>query len=312
MTLKHSVTATGTNNAGSQVSVNAWNADHLVDTGGITIATGTTAPTTPAAGNVVEWGRAVGGRGIIAITNSDGLTTTLQGSLGQTKVALWSALNTTALTATGAAALSATGTATAVTSWTSTNIYTSTQKVEYLVTVAAAAAVAGFFLNYAPFWRGNAAGLGGFFFVARVGIATGVTTATKRCFIGMSNSIVAPTDVNPSTLTNIIGVGYDAADTTWQLMFNAASTTTKVNTSITRPSADRTTMVEVVIYVPPNGTTATVQITDLGAGTTFTGSNSANIPANTTFLSPRGYASVGGTSSVVGIALTSLYIETPV
>jgi hypothetical protein len=60
---------------------------------------------------------------------------------------------------------------------------------------------------------GAAAGLGGFQLVWRWGPATGVATATHRAFVGMRNITAAPTDVNPSTLGAIVGMGYDSADT---------------------------------------------------------------------------------------------------
>jgi hypothetical protein len=122
---------------------------------------------------------------------------------------------------------------------------------------------------------------------------------------------VSPTDVNPSTLTNIVGAGYDAADTTWQIFFNDASgTATKVNTGIARPSVDRSTPCEVAIFTPPNGTAISVTLTQLSDNLSFTASESVDIPIIDTLLSPRAYHSVGGTSSVVGLTLFSLYIET--
>ena len=45
-------------------------------------------------------------------------------------------------------------------------------------------------------------------------------------------------------------------------------------------------------------------------GTTFTHTITSNLPAATTLLGFQAYNSAGGTSSVMGIALASLYIET--
>ena len=42
----------------------------------------------------------------------------------------------------------------------------------------------------------------------------------------------------------------------------------------------------------------------------MTGNVTTDLPVNTTLLAPRGYISVGGTSSVIGMALMGLCIDT--
>ena len=39
----------------------------------------------------------------------------------------------------------------------------------------------------------------------------------KRCFAGYTSSPYFPTDVEPSTMTNCVGIGFGASDTTWHL-----------------------------------------------------------------------------------------------
>jgi hypothetical protein len=112
----------------------------------------------------------------------------------------------------------------------------------------------------------------------------------------------------------MFGVAYDAADTNMQFMHNSGSgTATKIDlgASFPRPSADRTKMYELAMFSPPNGgDVVRYQITDLGTSATVFGEVTTNLPSATTVLSARGYSSVGGTSSVTGIALASQYIET--
>lgn len=206
--------------------------------------------------------------------------------------------------------LSSTGTATTA-NFATTNLHTSMRRVDYLVTTAAATAVAGFRGAAANFWRGNAAGLGGFHLVTRFGIATGGALATKRAFCGMRASTAAPTDSEPSAQTSIIGVGYDAADANWFVMHNdGAGIATKVNTGVTRPSADRQGVFEIALFCPPNAAFVRYEFTRLDTGEFFTGEAATDLPPNTTALNPYAYASVGGTSSVVGITLFGLYVET--
>ena len=309
MPIKHNYTATGANDGTKQVSVDRWNEAHAVDSEGLTIPVHASLPTTPANGSVIAFSRSLAGREMLAYLDSDGFDAPMQTLFGRSKPTYWFPQNnSTTLTFNGAATLSATGTATAATVAT-TGLYASVNKVEYLVTTAATTAVAGYRAANAQFWRGNAAGLGGFFHLARVSPATGVTTATRRFFCGMASSTAAPTDVQPSSQTNVIGVGYDAADTNWQVIVNGTGTATKYDTGIARPSADRTALVEVIIHAPVNGSSVTVQFIDLASGASYSVTETTNLPSSTTLLAPRAYASVGGTSSVIGLALASLYIE---
>lgn len=192
-----------------------------------------------------------------------------------------------------------------------TNRYTQAAGIEYLVTVAATTAIAGFRETATQNFMGNTAGSGGFTFVCRFGPATGVATATTRLFTGMTSSAVAPTDVEPSTLLNMFGVGWDAADTNIQFMSNGgAGSATKIDLGIAVPTADRTSLYELYMYCAPNSTTVYYRFRDLSAGgSTVTGSNSTDMPAANTLLASRGWMSAGGTSSVIGYGLKSVYVE---
>lgn len=286
----------------------------------VTLSTGqlhvpTTDPTAAAAGTYKLFARSVGGRIMPAFIGPSALDAVLQPHIGRNKIAHVSAAgNSTTITNVGTAALTVTGTATAANVAT-TNVYTRMRILESLVTTTSTTAVAGFYQPANQYTLGGTSAYGGFHLVARFGPSTGVTTGTRRLFAGMSSSTAAPTDVNPSSLTNIIGVGYDAADTNMQIMHNdGTGTATKIDlgASFPRPSADRTKMYELVLFSPPNGgSEVDYQVTDLGTGAVASGTiTSADVPAVTTLMSFRCYSSVGGTSSVTGIAINSMYIET--
>jgi hypothetical protein len=172
--------------------------------------------------------------------------------------------------------------------------------VDYLVTTAAATAVAGYRAATNK-WRGQE----GYHHLFRVSPATGGTVASRRLFAGVAGATAAPTDVNPSTLTDILGYGYDSADANWQCLRNDnAGAATKVDTGVARPAVDRAGLWAVQIFVPPGGTEARMQLVNEATGTvvheaTFT----TDIPAAATAIGPRAYHSVGGTSSVVGLTL---------
>jgi hypothetical protein len=270
-------------------------------------------PTVPPSLEVKLFGKNVSGRIMPAFIGPLGLDSTLQVNMARNKVLLWSAAgNSTTVTAIGAGTLSVTGTATVATAAT-TNLYTYQKKVEYLVTTAAITAIAGWRSTQAQ-WTigGSSAELGGFHYIARFGCATGVATTTNRCFVGMTSATTAPTDVQPSSLTNMCGVGWDAADTNIQFMYGGSGAATKVNlgASFPVPTVDRTKTYEIAIFSPPGVTQSiSYEITELGTSNVATGTITTNLPTNTTLLTTRGWMSVGGTSSVIGISLISVYIE---
>lgn len=309
MGIKHNYQSPTANDPTREVSSTRWNENHVIDSE-VTFPV-VASPATPAASKFNLFGKDVGGRVMAAIKGPSGLDATLQPHIARNPMSLWQAAgNSTTITAIGDSALTATGTGTAA-NWAATNAYTRAKKLEYLVTTAATTAVAGFRQTAAKSWRGNAAGLGGFHFICRFAPATGVTNSTRRLFVGMQASTAAPTDVNPSTLLNMCGVGYDAADTNWQFMSNdGTGTATKIDLGTARPAADRTDWFELMMFAAPNGSSISYTLTNLGTGTVIaTGSTSTDLPGNTTALAACGYASVGGTSSVVGIGLGTLYIE---
>lgn len=265
-------------------------------------------PSAPSTGYSRIFVKDQAGRPMPAFMGPSGLDSLLMPHLAKNGWSSWKPTYTgTTISAIGNAALSATGTATSA-PYATTSIYTRSQKVEYLVTTGATSAVAGY--RSSANWRTNE----GFHMIFRVCPATGVSTSggTSRCFAGMVASTSAPTDVNPSTLVNVAGVGYDSTDSNWQFITNNASgTAAKVDTGLARPVADRENVFTVQVFAPPGGAWVGVSITDeLNSVYYGSGQLSADIPVTTTALCCKGYHSVGGTSSVTGLALFSGWIDT--
>ena len=194
-----------------------------------------------------------------------------------------------------------------------TTKYNSLRRVDYLVTTAAATAVAGFRTNL-MMGRGAAGVVGGYKVRLRCGPATGVAVATHRFFLGLRNSAGAPTDVNPSTLVNMIGIGWDSGDARVMLMHNDASgtaTKTDLGASFPKPTTDRSVIYELHLSCTNGGAYVDWTLNEIISGATASGQiTSANQPAATTTLAVSCYASVGGTSSVVGVTVMDLYHET--
>lgn len=284
--------------------------------GGNPVLSQEASPALPEAGTVRLFARSVGGRMLPAYIGPSGLDSALQPLIARNKIA-WANPNgnSTGIGLMGIA-ITATGTATAANVAT-TNIHTAMRRLEYAVTTAAATAVAGFRSGVNQYHIGDAnAPFGGFFTVCRFGPSRGqAANATRRGFVGMTSNTSPPTDVDPSATAawaNLIGVGHDAADANWQIMHRTGTgTTTKINTGIPKAYNDNTEMFEVSIFTAPTGTpSVTVQLRRLSDDLTFTHTITSNLPAATTLLGFQAYNSVGGTSSVIGISLVSLYLET--
>jgi hypothetical protein len=271
-------------------------------------------PTAPATGGLKLFGRSVAGRILPEIIAPSGLDTALQPLLARNKIGYAIPSGNATTVNTLGIVLNSAGTATAK-NWASTNRYNKMRGIEYLVTTASTSAIAGFRGGAAQFTVGsNAAGDGGFHFVCRWGPATGVATATSRAFVGLNTSVGAGTDVEPSNRGAQVGMGWDAADTNIQFMHNDAtgiSTKIDLGPSFPVPTLDRTEVYEIAMFSPPGLTqSVSYEVTNLVTGAVATGTVTTDLPSTTTALNPYSAISVGGTSSVVGICLFSLYVET--
>ena len=322
MALTHSTVATGTNDGTKQVSKNAWNADHTIDTGGATFATGTGTPTTPSAGNVVVFGKTIANRAMPAWVGPSGLDTDVQPFLARNKVGWYQPQGNSSTTPviTGLQFTTYTGTATARNVAT-TNALTRMRRIGIV-----SAATAGSFSHtrlgatttgIAQFTTGDAAtyALGGFHYVARFGISDAATVSGARMFVGMSSSTSAPTNVEPSTLTNCVGMAQLSTDSTQlYLVYGGSSAQTAIALGSTNFSISTAVPYELALFAPA-GVSATIyyQATNLANGTTTSGTLSGGttiIPNSTTLLAPHFWRTNNATALAVGIDICNLYVET--
>lgn len=308
MTLKHTTQATGTNDPAKQVSVTAWNENHTIADG---VDFPSESPAQPSADNLRLYGKKLASRMMAAFKSSLEVDQLLQTYIGDGQSSLWLANNgTTSLTTIGASTATTAGTATNA-GVALTSKVQSINAVEFLVTTASTTAVASFRYTATQWVRGNTVS-GGFFFHMRCAPATGASNTSMRYFMGMRVATAAPTDVEPSTTVNCIGFGWDSADTNCQIFTNDGSgtaTKTDLGASWPVPVTDRAAMYDLFIFAPANNSSVYVTVIDLADGKAYSNSFSADIPSQTTYLTPTSYASVGGVSSVVGIRFASCFIE---
>jgi hypothetical protein len=158
-------------------------------------------------------------------------------------------------------------------------------------------------------WRGNAPGLGGFFYTIRFG--TSKLAAGDHAFVGLADSISALTDLDPinATTPGHIGVAIDDATGNWQFVSNMTGmipTATDLGANL---PVNTTDLYELVMYSPPDGTTISWRVSDLSTGARSTGVASANIPDASTFLAPQFWISNGAASSTSALDFGGWYLE---
>lgn len=166
--------------------------------------------------------------------------------------------------------------------------------------------------NY--WFRGNAAGRGGFDISFRFGIDTVYGAATNfRSFVGLWDVSGGDpsTTVDPSALTNIVGVGADNGDQNLSLIHNdgaGVATKTAFGTPTNYPARAVGTnrLYELRLYCDANASAISYSMTDVGAANTETGSLSSNIPANTQFLGWIMYENTGTGGANCGLSVIQI------
>jgi hypothetical protein len=270
-------------------------------------------PPVPAPDSVTLFRRNAGGRQMPAFIGPSGLSTALQPLIARNKIAWANPVGNSTILSTVGTALVATGTATLATVAT-TNIHTAIRRLEYAATVDQAPNVAGFRSASNVYHIGDPnTPFGGFFMVCRFGPSRGAASnATRRGFVGFSSTTTAPTDAALTQFANILGVGHDSTDTNWQIVHRTGTgPIVKTDTGIPKAYPDNSEMFELTLFTSPGGTpTVYYEFRRLSDNTRFTGAITSSLPAATALMGIQAYNAVGGTSSVIGMSLASLYIET--
>lgn len=240
------------------------------------------------------------------LSPSDVIPWPVQPMIGEGAYRLFLPATGTTVTSLGWPAITGQGTATAATVGAG-NRRSNMQRIEYLVTTPSTTAVAGARMNSNGMAvNGSSSWEGGFCGFMHGGPSTGMSNSSHRFFMGMGDT-GAPSDVDPSSQTSIVGVGWDAADANMQFMHNDGSgTATKVDlgSSFAKPSTDRSVTYRLRLFAPP-GTTRTLsyEVTELESGAVASGTVTTNLPAASSYITPKMYASVGGVSAVTGVAV---------
>lgn len=194
----------------------------------------------------------------------------------------------------------------------STNLLTSIRRTRWAS--ATTANIAGGIVSAtSQCWRGNAAGLGGFFFFARFG--QNVNTNGARAFVGLAAQTTSVVTAEPAAALNMVGMGYNAADSStgnWQLMFNdGTSTATKVDLG-SSAARNTTDVYSLYLFAPPNGSTITARVVNESTNTVVLDNYviSTDLPTNTSFLYVNAAGGPAATAVAQNFELNRLYLET--
>jgi hypothetical protein len=306
MTIKHSYTATGTNDGSKQVSVTRWNEDHAI-TEYLELPERTDVPATPSSG-IRIYVHNMAGRRFVDAVGPSGIDQSLQPALfNSTVVMLLSTSSTTLPLAFGSTFTSrnvGTSAAQASATRSTTNALTSMTRINY-GTGTTATGASGVQTTDPVAWRGNSAGLGGFFFSARFGIET--SQPAMRVFVGLSaNNAVMSADA--SSWNNTVGLCKDSGDTNWFILTRDGTTATKTPTGI---SVTAGIVLDFLAFCPPNSSDITFRIYNPATGALLLDNTvvTANLPVSNTFLYMQAHlqSTTGTTAKVLSIG--RLYLE---
>jgi hypothetical protein len=272
-------------------------------------------PATPAAGGMQMYAGSYAGRVLPKIIGPAGIDTALQVGLHGNSVFMVSpASGTTAPTAWGGT-LTAAATMSVQQTIASANRWQATWRKRFQ-TSTTAGNLSGMRTAYTQWFRGNAAGFGGFFFRAQFGQNINLNGA--QAFVGLcaSTGALAVTAGAVAALVNMIGVGYDTTDAStgnWQLYRNDGSgTATKVDLGATHAARNTTHGYDLIIFCPPGAATEIfVRIVNLHTGAVVLDTSyTTDLPAVNTGMAFKAEVNNGAAAAAANLEVSKVYIET--
>jgi hypothetical protein len=303
--------------AGTETGVSigtGWDTGLDVQSGAMNMAQ-TSEPSAAASINLRIYARNFGGRMLLSTKGPSGIPTSLQPALFNSNVSYFAPNTGTVGTGTGFGTIwQSNGTVThPVAITTAPAIANQIHRTRYANVASTTNQILGPKTNTTSeqaFWRGSAAGLGGFFFNTRFEVDLW-PASTARIFAGLS-SVTAGVAANDSLSGDAVGLWHDTTDanTVMSIVTRDNSTTTKNATTIGTIAAGN--VYEFTMYCPPNGTSITYEIWELVSGLGVVGTVTSTLPRNTVFMGPQVNMSNGTANTTVtttAIGVSKIYIE---
>lgn len=276
----------------------------------------------PATDTIGFFARNIGGRMLPKIIGPSGLDTALQPALFGNRIAMF--IPSTGTTGTGSGtsigpAWTSNGTVTHPTpATTSPAMSNQMKRTRYANVVTTTNQQLGPRFNAASeqqFWRGNAAGLGGFFFATRF-IVELWAASTCRIFAGLASTSTGSVCISDTVINDVCGLWHDTTDpnsgaNSFNFVTRNTVTTTKQSIALSNAIAAGNSY-DFYMFCPPNGSTIYWRLDDIVNGVSYEGSTSTTLPTNTAFMQPQvqmsnGTANVTATTVAIGVA--GIYVE---
>ena len=279
---------------------------------------GGSTPTAPASNKLKVYAAAIAGRMMLKHVDPNGQTSTLQPHFARNKIGYWNPQgnSVTLPSVFGFTPYTTVGTTTAANVAT-TNLFARMRRVSF-VTSTTAGSLASFRVAAAQIQLGDGVGSNGFFKLIRFGCSDPATVTGARQFCGVSANTSAPTNVEPSTLTNSIGIGHGAADTTMHIYYGGSAAQTPIDLGVSFPVNTLSTDVYELALFSPSDQFETIyyEVTRLNTGNVVTGVIAGDgagilLPTPYTLLSYSwNFRTNNATALAVSIDIMSDYIET--
>ena len=116
-----------------------------------------------------------------------------------------------------------------------TNMLTRAHRLRFF-SAATAASIGGYYNNTQIVAISNGTGGGGFTFHMAFGVTDGATVTGARMLCGLTVSAAAPTNVNPASLTNVIGLAQVDGSTNLNIVFGGSTAQTPIDLGVNFPA----------------------------------------------------------------------------
>jgi len=274
-----------------------------------------TEPAVPPAGDGLLYAKAYAGRILPKFMGPSGVDFPLQPNLGFNNIAMWRGGATTTAT-TFASVLGsmpyngASPTAPTIPALATTSLRNQTYR-STISTGATAGAIAYIRASALRLWRGNAAGLGGYFVVHRFALS-GTLQTGQRVFAGLQDTAANPTNIDPTTNTTPgrIGMAINASTGNWNVVHNITGTAPTVIALGASFPVNNTDLYELILFAKPNATQIEYRVTNWSTNQQTSGIITTNIPAATTFMIPSMWITNNATAAAATLDFISTYVET--
>lgn len=233
---------------------------------------------TAIASKLLLYSRNFGGRRLLKTTGPSGIDTFLQEAIWENNMVLWKPGAANNFTFIGD---TPTATGTISTPTAANGSYGAEMNKRNIVSAATANTAVGLLGAANQYARIVATGHGGFFFFCR--FRNGANTATSyRTFLGLSNQGAIPITDPSAGAFSMVGIGFNAADTTLFITLKDATTANRIAVTGSNKTAGST--YDCAIFCPPgNGTVAGsiyYRVDDVNAGTTLVQDATTGVSTN--------------------------------